>query len=52
VHTLPELVAVFLIRHVLKNSHAFEKMTPHELLGDRRSAMREDRLMIHRILPP
>ena len=34
---MPELVAVFSSRQVL----LMEKMTPHELLSDRRSALRE-----------
>ena len=50
-HAVPELVAVFFSRHVLENRQVFEKMTPHELLGDRRSAMREDRRTIHLVLP-
>ena len=37
---VPELIAVFLRRLILK------KTTPHELLGDRRSALRENRRAI------
>jgi hypothetical protein len=45
-----KLIAVFPGCHVLENCQVFEKMTPHKLLGDGRSAMREDRLALHRIL--
>jgi hypothetical protein len=43
------LGAVFTSRQVLKHREALEKMTPHKLLSDCRSALREVRRAILRL---
>jgi hypothetical protein len=50
-YALPELVAVFASRQVLKDREVLEKITPHELLSDCRSALREVRWTIPLVSP-